>query len=156
MMKFNDRVIGILAILGGIAIISGTFGFREAPGQQFGSGFFPRIVGAAAMLAGLVQVLAARDRGPWIRIAPELRSRDAFLKLGVLAAVVFWLLTVQMLGFLLTTTLVALVLSVAMGARPLPATGVAAGLAALLWLVFGMVLRVPLPRGLIEGLMSWT
>ena len=153
MMKFNDRVIGILAILGGIAIISGTFGFREAPGQQFGSGFFPRIVGAAAMLAGLVQVLAARDRGPWIRIAPELRSRDAFLKLGVLAAVVFWLLTVQMLGFLLTTTLV---LSVAMGARPLPATGVAAGLAALLWLVFGMVLRVPLPRGLIEGLMSWT
>ena len=50
----------------------------------------------------------------------------------------------------------ALALSGAMGARPLPATGVAAGLSALLWLVFGMVLRVPLPRGLIEGLMSWT
>lgn len=149
-MKLGDRWIGILAILGGLAIISGTFGFREVPGQQFGSGFFPRIVGGAAILTGLVQILIATP-APALRIAPELRSRDALLKLAVLAAVIFWLLTVNMLGFLLTTALVALALSLVLGARPLPALAVAAGLSVLLHVIFAVLLRVPLPRGVIEG-----
>lgn len=151
-MKFSDRWIGILAILGGLAIISGTFGFREVPGQQFGSGFFPRIVGGAAILTGLIQILIATP-APALRIAPELRSRDALLKLGVLGAVIFWLLAVNSLGFLLTTTIIAFALAVALGARPLPALAVSAGLSLLLHAIFGVLLRVPLPRGVIEGLL---
>ena len=33
-------------------VIAGTLGFRELPGQQFGSAFFPRIVDAMAIFAG--------------------------------------------------------------------------------------------------------
>lgn len=148
-MKINDRLIGLLAIIGGIAIICGTFGFREIPGQQFGSGFFPRIVGGVVIFVGVVQILIATP-APLVQIGEELRSRDALLKLGVPASVIFWLLTVNSLGFLLTTMIVALVLSVALGARVLPALVTAVGLSAMLYLIFGVLLRVPLPRGMIE------
>ncbi|MFV0360970.1 tripartite tricarboxylate transporter TctB family protein [Tropicimonas sp.] len=149
-MKLNDRLIGLIAILGGIAIIAGTLGFREAPGQQFGSAFFPRIVGGAAILVGIVQMAVAAP-GPPIRIAPELRSADAFCKLAVLVLVVFWLLAVQSLGFLLTTSLVVLLLALVLGARPLPALLTAAGIPVLLHAIFALLLRVPLPRGVLEA-----
>lgn len=149
-MKLNDRIIGLIAIIGGIAIISGTFGFRAVPGQQFGSAFFPRIVGAATILAGLAQIAVATP-GPLLAIAPALRGRDALCKLAVVVLVVFWLMSVQSLGFLLCTALVVAALALILGARPLPAAGVALGLPVLLHLIFGTLLRVPLPRGLIEG-----
>ncbi|QRF69117.1 tripartite tricarboxylate transporter TctB family protein [Ponticoccus alexandrii] len=149
-MKFNDRMIGLLAILGGLAIIAGTFGFRAVPGQQFGSAFFPRIVGVATILAGFVQIIVATP-GPFLRIADDLRNRDALCKLAVVAGVVIWLLTVQSLGFLLTTGLLTGALALIFGARPAPAAMVAIGLPILLHLIFSSLLRVPLPRGVIEG-----
>ena len=56
-MQINDRIIGLLAILGGIAVIIGTLGFREIPGQQFGSAFFPRLLGGALILCGIATSL---------------------------------------------------------------------------------------------------
>lgn len=50
-MKLSDQVIGLLTILAGKAIIAGTFGFREVPGQQFGSAFFLRNIAAARTTA---------------------------------------------------------------------------------------------------------
>lgn len=149
-MKFNDRMIGLIAILGGVAIIAGTFGFRSVPGQQFGSAFFPRIVGMATILVGLAQIIVATP-GPLLRIADDLRDRDAFCKLAVIAGVLIWLFTVQSLGFLLTTALLTGVLALIFGARPGSAAIVAIGLPILLHLIFSTLLRVPLPRGLIEG-----
>ncbi|SNY91021.1 putative tricarboxylic transport membrane protein [Cohaesibacter sp. ES.047] len=149
-MKFNDRIIGILAVLGGFAIIVGTLEFRSIPGQQFGSAFFPRIVGAATIIVGLIQFFTAAP-GPWIQIREELRSRDTLSKLMVIAVVIFWFVAVEPLGFLLTTALVTALLASTLGARPISAIVVSLGLPVLLHAIFGMLLRVPLPRGLIEG-----
>nr|WP_321443769.1 tripartite tricarboxylate transporter TctB family protein [uncultured Cohaesibacter sp.] len=149
-MKFNDRIIGILAVLSGIAIIAGTLEFRSIQGQQFGSAFFPRIVGATTIIVGLIQFFAAAP-GPWIQIREELRNRDTLSKLMVIAVVIFWLFAVEPLGFLLTTALVTALLASTLGARPMSTIVVALGLPVLLHAIFGMLLRVPLPRGLIEG-----
>ena len=89
-----------------------------------------------------------------LRISDDLRSREALCKLAVLGCVIFWLLVVQSLGFLLTTALVVGVLAVVLGASLLPAAAVAVGLPILLHLVFGTLLRVPLPRGLIGGVIG--
>lgn len=149
-MKLNDRLIGILAILGGIAIISGTFGFREIPGQQFGSAFFPRIIGVVAMLAGLVQIFTANG-GPAVTIPAELRGRGVFVAAAVLIGIVLWILLAPLLGFLLITPLLIFTLAMIMGGRALPALAVSIGVTVLFYLIFSSLLRVPLPRGMIEG-----
>lgn len=149
-MKLSDRLIAAIAVAGGCAIIAGTFGFREVPGQQFGSAFFPRVTGAATILVGFAQIAVAQG-GPTLVPPVWMRTRGAWSALGVVAAVVAWLLAAPLLGFLLTTALMIGLLSLLLGGRPLTAFAVGAGGAVGFHLIFVTLLRVPLPRGLIEA-----
>ncbi|MGI9420059.1 MAG: tripartite tricarboxylate transporter TctB family protein [Geminicoccaceae bacterium] len=153
-MQLDDRLIGILAVIGGIAVIAGTFGFREVPGQQFGSAFFPRIVGSALMITGAVIFLSAKGGGPWIALPDWMRGRSAFSGIAVLAAGIFWLLTAPLLGFMATTFLTMAALMFLAGGRPLTSLLISAGMTALLHLIFAVLLRVPLPYGLLEKLLA--
>jgi putative tricarboxylic transport membrane protein len=149
----NDRALGLLAIAGGVSIIAGTLGFREVPGQPIGSAFFPRIVGAAAIVAGIAQI-AAGTGGPPATPPDWMRGRGALRALAVVGAVVGWLLLAGPLGFLPTTALVVAGLALALGARALPAAAVGVAAAAALHVIFASLLRVPLPRGPVEALLS--
>lgn len=72
-MTLNDRLIGLLAVLGGAAMIWASFGFREIAGQLHGSSLFPRIVGTALILTGVaIAVPAPRGETP-VRLSPLLR-----------------------------------------------------------------------------------
>ena len=151
-MQINDRLIGAIAICGGVAIIAGTLGFRELPGQQFGSAFFPRIVGSALILTGLA-MLVTRAEGPWMRVPDMLRGVAKWQVAAALAAVIGWVLISPYLGFIATTALMIWVLILLAGGRPLPAALTASVMACLLYMVFGVLLRVPLPFGAIERLL---
>lgn len=153
-MQLDDRVIGVAAVIGGIAVIAGTFGFREVPGQQFGSAFFPRIVGSALMVVGAVLCLSAKGHGPWVAIPGWWKERSAFSSIAVLAAGIFWLLAVQHLGFLATTFVTMTILMVSAGGRLLISLLISAGMTLLLHLVFAILLRVPLPFGFLEKLLA--
>ena len=152
-MQLNDRLIGALAICGGIAVISGTLGIRELPGQQFGSAFFPRIIGAALILAGLAMLPRASIE-PWLRRPDILRGRAGLQVAAALIAVIAWTLVAPQIGFIPTTTLLIWALVLMAGGRIIPAAGTALGMALLLYIVFGLLLRVPLPFGPIERLLS--
>ena len=152
-MRLSDRALGLVAVLGGCAILYGTLGFREVPGQQIGSAFFPRIVGGAAIVAGAVQI-AAGASGPPVALPGWIRGRGALRALSVVGAVVAWLVAAPPLGFLTATALVVGTLALVLGARPLPALIAGCGTAAGLHLVFATLLRVPLPRGPLEALLS--
>jgi putative tricarboxylic transport membrane protein len=152
-MQLNDRLIGALAICGGLAVIAGTFGFRELPGQQFGSAFFPRIVGAALIMTGLVMVLT-RTQQPWIRLPDLLRGRAKWQVAAALLAVIIWAVVSPRLGFIAATALMIWVLILVSGGRFIPAALTALVMAGLLYLVFGVLLRVPLPFGAIERLLT--
>lgn len=151
-MRLGDRVIGLLAILGGCAILYGTLGFREVPGQQIGSAFFPRLVGGAAILAGVVQIALAAG-GPLLALPGWSGPRGVVSALSVVAAAALWLVLAGSLGFLATTALVVAALALVLGARPLPALALGSGAAAALHLIFAVALRVPLPRGPIEAML---
>lgn len=152
-MQLNDRLIGALAVCGGMAVIAGTFGFRELPGQQFGSAFFPRIVGAALILTGLAMV-AIRSDGPWVRLPDLLRGRARWQVAAALVAVIGWVIVSPFLGFIAATTLLIWALILVAGGRVIPAALTALVMAGLLYLVFGVLLRVPLPFGAIERLLT--
>jgi putative tricarboxylic transport membrane protein len=151
-MQINDRLIGAIAICGGVAIIAGTLGFRELPGQQFGSAFFPRIVGSALILIGLA-MMVMRTEGPWMRVPDILLGAAKWQVVAALAAVIGWVLISPYLGFIATSALMIWVLILLAGGRLLPAAVTASVMAYLLYLIFGVLLRVPLPLGEIERLL---
>lgn len=150
-MKLNDRLIGALTIVAGIAVISGTFGFRDIPGQQFGSAFFPRIIGVALICTGFVQALNAAA-GPAFTRPAWVKGQAVARIIAVLTASLVWLVLVNTLGFLLTTGLLVTTVSVIAGGRLPVSLGVGIVATGVLYTVFALLLRVPLPRGLLE---SW-
>ena len=152
-MRLNDRLIGILAIIAGLAVMSGTFGFREIPGQQFGSAFFPRILAVAMILTGLVQIWAGR-RGALLALSDVLHGRGAIQSLCVVLAVIGWVVIAPIFGFIATTAVMIAALSVVAGAQAIRAAAVGIAMSCLLFVIFGVVLRVPLPRGPIEGFLT--
>lgn len=152
-MLLNDRVIGILTVLGGVAVIWGTLDFREIPGQQYGSAFFPRILGVVLIMTGVALFLTAAH-GTLATRSEMLRGRAAGQVSAVLVAVVGWVFLSPFLGFIATTTLLITALVLLAGGRLIPATLTAVAMAGLLYLVFGVLLRVPLPFGIIERLLT--
>lgn len=152
-MQLNDRLIGVLTLVGGAAVIGGTFGFRELPGQQFGSAFFPRIIGGALILTGVLLMLApVRDR--WVVIPDMLRGRALMQVVLVFAAVIVWVVVSPVLGFLATTSGLIFALIMLSGGRFVPAALTGIGMAGVLYAVFALLLRVPLPFGAIERMLT--
>lgn len=151
-MKISDRAIGILAILGGFAIIYGTLEFRSIPGQQFGSAFFPTILGVVAICAGIAQLIVA-ERTTLIQFADWMKGPLVFRGLSVVVASFIWLLASDFLGFILSTTLLIFGLSLAAGGKVHIAALVGLGMTSVLYIIFGSILRVPLPHGFIENIL---
>lgn len=149
-MKISDRAIGIIAILGGLGIIYGTLDFRSVPGQQFGSAFFPIIVGTVAICSGIAQLLLAKS-APLIEFADWMKGPLLFRGLSVVLASFIWLFASDFLGFILTTTLLIFGISLAAGGKAHIAILVGVGMTSILYIVFGSILRVPLPHGIIEN-----
>lgn len=151
-MKLNDRILGILAIVGGVLIYLGTLDLREVPGQALGSAFFPQIVAGIFVMTGAA-LTATAGPGPLLRLAPWMWGKGVFSAAGVVAAVLFWLFAVNALGFLLTTWLMISALAMLLGGRILTAAAAAAVATVVFYLIFVELLRVPLPRGVVEALL---
>lgn len=152
-MQFNDRLIGLFSILGGVAVILGTLAFRAIPGQEYGSAFFPRIVGGALILTGLA--LAIKGGGVrFARLSDMARGLSGLRVAAVLGAVILWVYLAPVLGFIPATTLLICGLALIAGGRILPAAITAAVMAVVLFVVFSVLLRVPLPLGPLEVLLS--
>jgi putative tricarboxylic transport membrane protein len=143
-----DRGVGLGLTLLALLVLDSARHFPNVPGQKVGAGFLPMLVGAGLLVCGLAlmwrsrrapaQVLAAR--------APE----QVWPALVVVAAIAFYVMAAQTLGFLLVAPLVLLAVfrTLRVAWRP-----------ALLWalcgtlvvhLVFYKLLRVPLPWGVIR------
>lgn len=151
-MLINLRIIGLLAVLGGIAVYVGTLGFREIPGQIFGSAFFPRILAGALILCG--GALAARATpGDAISVGPMLRGWSGIKVVVVLASIIIWTSVAPALGFIPTTALLIAGLALLAGGSAVPSLATGSAVSIILYLIFGKMLRVPLPRGVIESLL---
>lgn len=133
---------GIFVVIGG-AFAAGSLGYELGTPLRMGPAYFPLLVAAVMVALGLAIVVKGLIAGeviafgsvPWRAIA------------AIVAAVVFFGVTVRRLGFVPASAVTALLTTLASTkVRPLTALAVAAGLtvAATLIFVVGLQLRIPL------------
>ncbi len=159
-MKLGDLPLGLLAGLFGLAVILEAARFPVMAGMAYGPEFFPTIIGAGFCLCGLFLIsgdLRARligQRPGLFTLEPALHSGRAVLRgFAALLSVILFVLLVKPLGFLLTLMLLMLFLLRSLAAGWLVSIVLAAVLPFALHFCFTGLLRVPLPRGVIETLL---
>jgi putative tricarboxylic transport membrane protein len=164
-MQLSDRITGaFLVVLGGAAAYGGSL-LPPVPGQQIGPNVFPMVIGVGLMLCGALIMLGvghrfeeAAEADPAISIAPtEAEPKPGWAR-GLLALLppgllLFYVLTVDRLGFALTAAAMVLATAMALGARLRLAVPLAIVAPVFVHLVFYKLLRVPLPAGLLP--MPW-
>lgn len=164
-MRLSDKITGpFLMALGGLAAYGGSR-LPPVPGQQVGPNVFPFIIGIALIGCGAMIALGVGSKieqdaeaelaaieGP----QPVPENRSPFFGLRVLlppALLVFYVVTVEKLGFIPVAAIIAFVMSMALGARLKLAIPVAVLAPIGVHLIFYKLLRVPLPAGFLP--MPW-
>jgi putative tricarboxylic transport membrane protein len=158
-MRINDAILGLMVIAVSILLMLHARTFPALPGVPYGPGFFPNIILGAMIIAGCILVFKGvfrwKETG-WLSLDPWARRPKTYLTLGaIVAAHLFYIFFSERLGFLVTSTfLIFCLLLLTRGKKwLLSSTVIAVCFSAFVYYVFGMVLRVPLPAGLLQGLL---
>lgn len=156
-MRLTDTLAGALTAAFGLAVIAYASTFPPMPGQPIGPGFFPIVVGVGLVMFGVGLAASGRRRGErfavvlddWTRKPRMVRSG-----LAVVAALVFYALAVDRLGFFVTSVTLLAALFAAFGVARRRILPIAVVVTFALHYAFYTLLRVPLPWGVLEGV-AW-
>jgi putative tricarboxylic transport membrane protein len=152
-LRLNDALLGALLIgfAGWVWWLTGFF--PRFPGQDYGPNLFPRILAAGIGLCGVALVLRGlRARGPLISLEDWIRDPARLLSFLLMpGAVLFYVFFSDWLGFIPTAFVLLLTLFLWFRARPVVALPVAAGMTLLMHWLFAGLMRVPLPRGVMDS-----
>ncbi|MFG1358872.1 tripartite tricarboxylate transporter TctB family protein [Xanthobacter pseudotagetidis] len=152
-MRVSDLIVGLLVLVGAAALYAAASTFPPIPGQQYGADVFPTLTAAGLAACGLLLCLGSVRAGPFpLAQATWIREPGALPRaLATIALTAAYLVLAPLLGFLLAASLVLTGLFVIVNVRLKVAVPVALATALVTWWSFAHGLRVPLPRGLIEG-----
>ncbi len=146
-MNLGEAAAGLLLLALGAYVSATASRFPHLAAGYPGPGLFPQVLGALLAVQGAALVVAGlRDGGP--RGFPWTRG-DLFNGLLVVLAVVLYAVASPRLGFLVTSAVVLTGLMARLGAGLGRSLVLGPALAGALYLLFGKVLRVPLPPGLL-------
>jgi putative tricarboxylic transport membrane protein len=157
-MKINDAIWGALLLLLGVAILIHIQSFPNIPGQKIGPSLFPGFIAvglATCALALIAAGLAARrgdgKQAAWIDAEPWMRSPRHIAALALVIGVnVFYILFVDVLGFVPTAVIYLAALFAVFGVRMRWILPLALIVTLAIHYSFYKLLRVPLPWGLLE------
>lgn len=155
-MRFNDAIIGLVLIGFALLVANATRSFPSMPGQSYGSALFPLILCTGFVICGAILIVSGirkratqplLDRDPWARSASGLLTFAS-----VIAALVFYILVSESLGFIPTAFLMIAGLLIRLRGRWPSSMAIAAGATLVVHYLFYGVLLVPLPWGVLESL----
>jgi putative tricarboxylic transport membrane protein len=157
-MLANDAINGLVLILLAVAMIAITSSFPAFPGQPYGPSLFPRVLGTLLIICGALLIwrgMAARRAGAgWVEMAAWTRQPwrivSFFLMLGSL---LLYILVGDTIGFIPIAMVILLALFLWFGVRPLVAVITAVAATFVIHWFFATMLRVPLPRGLLDSIL---
>jgi putative tricarboxylic transport membrane protein len=150
-MRLNDAVTGAVLLLFAAALALWSQTFPPIPGQQYGAAVFPTLVAFGLGGCGALMIASGiRHGGPVVAWADWARERHGVRNVAVtVAAVLFYIVAADRLGFLLTMAPILLLMFRLLGVGWLAAVGLAVGVALFVQYLFGELLYVPLPWGVL-------
>ena len=152
---------GLLALIGsGFFALSFQYAFTTGAGTV-GPAFLPRVVGALTAVLGISLAIQEVRVGSVLLGDSGLAeddtrlSRETLFKLvSVFGLMTTALLLVPVLGLILPLTLLVLVVTVFLEKMPvLPSIAVTVTAAVVAYVLFVVVLRFPIPMGILEGIL---
>lgn len=157
-MRVNDIVAGLVLIAIAAFVLVLTLSFPPFPGQKYGPSLFPRILASATILCSLmliVQGLRARRGGEgWISLAPWMRDGTSLLSFLIIPlAILAYILLSDLIGFHIVAFSILAFLFFWFGVQPLNALLISAIATWTIHFFFANLMRVPLPRGILNNIL---
>jgi putative tricarboxylic transport membrane protein len=162
-MRLPDSVTGSFLVVLGAAAAYGGWLLPPVPGQPVGPNVFPLVIGTGLALCGFAIVFGIghsfEEEEELIPVEGDQAKAPPPGKLYGLRALLppalllFYVVSADRLGFIVTAALIVLATSTALGAKWKLALPLAVLAPIGIHLIFGKLLRVPLPPGLLP--MPW-
>jgi putative tricarboxylic transport membrane protein len=157
-MRVNDAICGFVLIVFAAVMAALTIPFPDFPGQKYGPDLLPRLLAVALTICGIILVvrgLKTRRQGEaWYTLPAWLSVPAKVLRFVlVIAALLFYIFASDPLGFVVVSFVIVTALSIAFGAKPAWAVLTALIATVAINYFFGSIMRVPLPRGIIDLVM---
>ena len=151
MMKKNDIIAGGIFIVLGIFIFTQTFSYPSPEKGHPGPDLFPNLLALLFIIFGGVLIFKARKLSSRVEEISEVPPRpkriiNAFFVMGI---IVVFVALVNLLGFLVTSTVLLFVLMKKLGVSLLKSAITSIVLTLFINLMFSKILRVPLPPGIL-------
>jgi len=146
----NDTVSSLVCLLIGLGFVAGGVAMGLGPLNAPGAGFFPAVIGGLfSLLAGALFLKAFLTEGPTREKKPFWREERSWVRVSLsLGALLFYLFSLNHLGYILTTTLFLLFLLKFVGKKGwLTSILMAVVVSLCSYALFRMGLGVSLPKG---------
>lgn len=162
-MKVGDHIVGpVIAVIGAAILIAASQQPRPFFGGGYGGGFLPSILGSGLLVSGLVLGWTgwrARATSPLIEFGDWVESPRHIGNVAVvIGALIFYILTSDSLGFLLSGTIVLFVTLLQFTRHAIKSLLVSLIAIVVIKVMFQDILLVPLPWGILEdyaGVLTW-
>jgi putative tricarboxylic transport membrane protein len=155
-MKVSDLAAGLVFAVFGLALLAYGASLPPMPGQRYGAGLFPILLGLCALGGGAALAWSGarrRAREPFVAAAPWARDRRLVGNFALaLGLILLYVLASERIGFIPLSIAMLLALFLRLGVPFARGAVIAVVATAVIQVVFARGLRVPLPRGLLEGL----
>lgn len=152
-MKISDAIFGFLLLAIGGAVLLTIRSYPTIPGQQVGPALFPGLIATGLCVGGLILLvrgLRQRLQVRWIEPGEWIRSpRHIASFVALIGAILFYMLASELLGFIVTSSLILLGLFLVLQIKPMRAVIIAVLVSLLIHVMFYKLLRVPLPWGVL-------
>ncbi|WP_281978400.1 tripartite tricarboxylate transporter TctB family protein [Pseudorhizobium flavum] len=154
-MRFSDTTLGAIFLLAGISLAWYSFNLPAIPGQNYGAATFPLLIamGLIGCSARLLYTGISQGNQPLMSLSDEVRNpRRLAGVVATLLLVLFYILFVQILGFIPTAIIITLSMFLILKVRPAKAVILAILAAFACDFIFRTMLLVPLPFGIVPRL----
>jgi putative tricarboxylic transport membrane protein len=156
-MRLNDGLLGLILIAFAAAHAYPSRAFLTIPGQHYCASAFPTLIAVGFAGCGLVLVASAiRQRAPLVVWQDWTRDGRGIVNVvATIGAVVFYIVAWHRLGFILTSIPVLVLLLRLFGVGWFWTLTIAIVVPLGMQYLFGRVLLVPLPWGLLAPVRLW-
>lgn len=154
-MVKSDIIIGLILTVLGVTVILHAQSFPAIPGQEYGAAVFPVLIASALAACGVLLAFGAwRRRASLAAVDVEHRMAGitpaGWMKgLATIALVVAYCLFADRIGFIPVMAVVLVGGMLMLGVRWWVALLVSAATIFVIYQLFVVLMRVPLPRGLL-------